>query len=125
MIDRCGTVHCRPCDRTGEDLDIIYSRLKNIKVFEKFHPLLLQQICYYGYYEDLERGVTCEWLLWQLFGLYYVSPPLGETYCFCPVRLSVCPSIRLSVCHTSFPLNNSSTLSPRAFKLHRVIALIE
>ena len=48
----------RPCDRTGEDLDIIYSRLKDIKVFEKFHPLLLQQICYYGYYEDLEKGVT-------------------------------------------------------------------
>ncbi|XP_052240015.1 rap guanine nucleotide exchange factor 4-like isoform X2 [Dreissena polymorpha] len=48
----------RPSDRTGEDLDIIYSRLKDIKVFEKFHPMLLQQICYYGYYEDLEKGVT-------------------------------------------------------------------
>ncbi|XP_064614683.1 rap guanine nucleotide exchange factor 4-like [Liolophura sinensis] len=48
----------RPSDRTGEDLDIIYSRLKDIKAFEKFHPLLLQQICYYGYYEDLEKGVT-------------------------------------------------------------------
>ncbi|KAK3603635.1 hypothetical protein CHS0354_017354 [Potamilus streckersoni] len=48
----------RPCDRTGEDLDVIYSKLKDIRVFEKFHPLLLQQICYYGYYEDLEKGVT-------------------------------------------------------------------
>ncbi|KAL5006473.1 hypothetical protein ScPMuIL_015279 [Solemya velum] len=48
----------RPSDRTGEDLDIIYSRLKDIKSFEKFHPLLLQQICYYGYYEDLDKGVT-------------------------------------------------------------------
>ena len=30
---------------------------------------------------------------------YYISPPLGETYCFCPVRLpvrqSVCPSVTL------------------------------
>jgi len=51
-------------------------------------------------------------------------PPLGETYCFCLVRLSVYPSGCLSVCHTSFPLNNSSTLWPRAFKIHRVIALI-
>ena len=51
---------CRPSERTGEDLDIIYSRLKDIKVFEKFHPMLLQQICYYGYYEDLEKGVTCK-----------------------------------------------------------------
>ncbi|XP_041365780.1 rap guanine nucleotide exchange factor 4-like isoform X3 [Gigantopelta aegis] len=48
----------RPADRTGEDLDIIYSRLKDIKPLEKFHPLLLQQICYYGYYEDLDKGVT-------------------------------------------------------------------
>ncbi|XP_046573528.1 LOW QUALITY PROTEIN: rap guanine nucleotide exchange factor 4-like [Haliotis rubra] len=48
----------RPADRSGEDLDIIYSRLKDIKALEKFHPLLLQQICYYGYYEDLEKGVT-------------------------------------------------------------------
>ncbi|XP_052795915.1 rap guanine nucleotide exchange factor 4-like isoform X2 [Mya arenaria] len=55
VLDAC---YKRPCDRTGEDLDIIYSRLKDIKVFEKFHPMLLQQICYYGYYEDLEKGVT-------------------------------------------------------------------
>ncbi|ESO82180.1 hypothetical protein LOTGIDRAFT_135036, partial [Lottia gigantea] len=47
-----------PADRSGSDLDIIYSRLKDIKALEKFHPLLLQQICYYGYYEDLEKGVT-------------------------------------------------------------------
>ncbi|XP_053373396.1 rap guanine nucleotide exchange factor 4-like isoform X2 [Mercenaria mercenaria] len=51
-------MNARPSERTGEDLDIIYSRLKDIKVFEKFHPMLLQQICYYGYYEDLEKGVT-------------------------------------------------------------------
>jgi len=38
----------------------------------------------------------------------YVSPPL---FLPCPyVRLSVRPSGCLSVCHTSFPLNNSSTL---------------
>ncbi|XP_038078021.1 rap guanine nucleotide exchange factor 4-like isoform X2 [Patiria miniata] len=48
----------RPSERTGEDLDIIYSRLKDVKAFEKIHPLLLQQICCYGYYEDLEKGIT-------------------------------------------------------------------
>ncbi|XP_065945317.1 rap guanine nucleotide exchange factor 4 isoform X2 [Magallana gigas] len=48
----------RPCDRTGEELDLIYSHLKNLKAFEKFHPSLLQQICVYGYYEDLDKGVT-------------------------------------------------------------------
>ena len=49
----------RPADRTGEDLDLIFARLKDLKAFEKFHPLLLQQICYYSYYEDLEQGVIC------------------------------------------------------------------
>ncbi|KAK3092548.1 hypothetical protein FSP39_004265, partial [Pinctada imbricata] len=48
----------RPCDRSGDDLDLIYSHLKNAKAFDKFHPTLLQQICFYGYYEDLDRGVT-------------------------------------------------------------------
>jgi len=47
----------RPADRTGEDLDMIYTHLKDLKAFEKFHPLLLQQICYYSFYEDLEQGV--------------------------------------------------------------------
>ena len=61
--------------------------------------------------------------MWVLFDEKIVmSPPSGETYCFCLVRLSVWLSVRLSVCQTSFPLNNSSTLL--AFKLHRVIALI-
>ncbi|KAL8578532.1 hypothetical protein ACOMHN_028804 [Nucella lapillus] len=48
----------RPSERTAEDLDVIYNQLKELKVLEKFHPLLLQQLCYYGYYECLEKGVT-------------------------------------------------------------------
>ncbi|CAH1788290.1 unnamed protein product [Owenia fusiformis] len=48
----------RPCDRSADDLDIIYTRLKNSSAFEKYHPILLQQICFYCYYEDLEKGVT-------------------------------------------------------------------
>ncbi|CAI9721356.1 Hypothetical predicted protein [Octopus vulgaris] len=48
----------RPGDRTGEDLDLIYCRLKEIQAFDKFHPMLLHQICIVGYYEDLEKGVT-------------------------------------------------------------------
>lgn len=52
----------RPGDRTGEDLDLIYCRLKEIQAFDKFHPMLLHQICIVGYYEDLEKGVTCKFL---------------------------------------------------------------
>ena len=52
----------RPTNRTEDDLDIIYSRLKELKAFEKYDPLLLQQICYYSYYEDLERGIIRKWI---------------------------------------------------------------
>uniref|UniRef100_A0A8C0FS53 Rap guanine nucleotide exchange factor 4 n=1 Tax=Bubo bubo TaxID=30461 RepID=A0A8C0FS53_BUBBB len=41
-----------------EDVDIIFTRLKEVKAFEKFHPNLLQQICLCGYYENLEKGIT-------------------------------------------------------------------
>jgi len=57
MTMNVGMSLCRPADRTGEDLDMIYAHLKDLKAFEKFHPLLLQQICYYSFYEDLEQGV--------------------------------------------------------------------
>ena len=48
----------RPTDRTSDDLDVIFSRLKDVKALEKFHPLLIQQLCYYSYFENLEKGVT-------------------------------------------------------------------
>ncbi|XP_063285807.1 rap guanine nucleotide exchange factor 4 isoform X2 [Pelobates fuscus] len=48
----------RPLERSGEDVDIIFARLKEVKAFERFHPNLLQQICFCGYYESLEKGVT-------------------------------------------------------------------
>uniref|UniRef100_A0A8C7HTN4 Rap guanine nucleotide exchange factor 4 n=1 Tax=Oncorhynchus kisutch TaxID=8019 RepID=A0A8C7HTN4_ONCKI len=38
----------RPAERSGEDVDIILARLKCVKVFERFHPSLLQQICLCG-----------------------------------------------------------------------------
>ena len=51
---------CRPSERSPKDIDLIYCRLKDLKAFEKFHPILLQQIAYYSYYEDLEDGITRE-----------------------------------------------------------------
>ncbi|KFQ63972.1 Rap guanine nucleotide exchange factor 4, partial [Pelecanus crispus] len=48
----------RPLERSTEDVDIIFTRLKEVKAFEKFHPNLLQQICLCGYYENLEKGIT-------------------------------------------------------------------
>ncbi|KAJ1188184.1 hypothetical protein NDU88_004947 [Pleurodeles waltl] len=48
----------RPFERSSEDVDIIFTRLKEVKAFERFHHNLLQQICFCGYYENLEKGVT-------------------------------------------------------------------
>ncbi|ETE62972.1 hypothetical protein L345_11270, partial [Ophiophagus hannah] len=45
----------KPLERSSEDVDIIFTRLKEVKAFEKFHPNLLQQICLCGYYENLEK----------------------------------------------------------------------
>ncbi|CAF0883074.1 unnamed protein product [Didymodactylos carnosus] len=58
ILDWTESLDKRPSDRTGEDLDRIFSKLKDVKAFEKFHPLLIQQLCYYSYYENLEKGVT-------------------------------------------------------------------
>ncbi|CAF0894833.1 unnamed protein product [Didymodactylos carnosus] len=58
ILDWIESLDKRPTDRTGEDLDKIFSKLKDVKAFEKFHPLLIQQLCYYSYYENLEKGVT-------------------------------------------------------------------
>ncbi|XP_007546540.1 rap guanine nucleotide exchange factor 4 isoform X2 [Poecilia formosa] len=48
----------RPAERSGEDVDIILARLRNVKALERFHPRLLQQICLCGFYECLEKGIT-------------------------------------------------------------------
>uniref|UniRef100_A0A3Q2EER5 Rap guanine nucleotide exchange factor 4a n=1 Tax=Cyprinodon variegatus TaxID=28743 RepID=A0A3Q2EER5_CYPVA len=45
-------------ERSGEDVDIIMERLRNVKAFERFHPRLLQQICLCGFYERLVKGIT-------------------------------------------------------------------
>lgn len=54
-------IYCsRPAERSGEDVDIIMARLKNVKAFERFQPSLLHQICLCGFYECLEKGITRE-----------------------------------------------------------------
>uniref|UniRef100_A0A3Q3W2V7 Rap guanine nucleotide exchange factor 4 n=1 Tax=Mola mola TaxID=94237 RepID=A0A3Q3W2V7_MOLML len=48
----------RPSERSGEDVDIILSRLKEVKAFHRFPPPLLLQICACAFYECLEKGIT-------------------------------------------------------------------
>lgn len=63
-------------ERSSEDVDIIFTRLKEVKAFEKFHPNLLQQICLCGYYENLEKGITCKRASYD--DLFYVDKIGGE-----------------------------------------------
>ncbi|XP_054642618.1 rap guanine nucleotide exchange factor 4 isoform X2 [Dunckerocampus dactyliophorus] len=48
----------RPSERSGEDVDTVLAHLQNVKLFEKFHPTFLQQICLCCFYESLEKGIT-------------------------------------------------------------------
>lgn len=43
--------------------------MKDVKAFEKFHPLLIQQLCYYSYFENLEKNVTRKKSLRSVFSL--------------------------------------------------------
>ncbi|KAG7282249.1 hypothetical protein CRUP_038417 [Coryphaenoides rupestris] len=47
-----------PTERSREDVDLILARLQNLRAFGRFHPCVLQQICLWGFYECLERGIT-------------------------------------------------------------------
>lgn len=49
----------RPAERSGEDVDIILTRLREVKAFQRFPPPLLLQICACAFYECLEKGITC------------------------------------------------------------------
>uniref|UniRef100_A0AAQ4QF94 Rap guanine nucleotide exchange factor (GEF) 4 n=1 Tax=Gasterosteus aculeatus aculeatus TaxID=481459 RepID=A0AAQ4QF94_GASAC len=49
---------CRPSERSGEDVDIILTRLREVKAFHRFPPALLLQICACAFYECLEKGIT-------------------------------------------------------------------
>ncbi|XP_077393346.1 rap guanine nucleotide exchange factor 4 [Festucalex cinctus] len=48
----------RPIERSGKDVNTILAHLKNVKLFKRFHPTLLHQICLCCFYESLERGIT-------------------------------------------------------------------
>eukprot|EP00057_Strongylocentrotus_purpuratus_P033766 XP_792702.3 PREDICTED: rap guanine nucleotide exchange factor 4 [Strongylocentrotus purpuratus] len=48
----------KPLDRTVDDIEIIYSRLCTLKVFNRLPPTLIQQICRCSQYEDLDKDVT-------------------------------------------------------------------
>ncbi|XP_038859184.1 rap guanine nucleotide exchange factor 4-like [Salvelinus namaycush] len=57
-VEWVGCLDKRPAERSAEDVDIILTRLKGVKAFQRFHPSLLLQICSCAFYEYLEKGIT-------------------------------------------------------------------
>jgi hypothetical protein len=39
-------------------LDIIFAKIKGIRAFQSFNPMLIQHLCYYGYYENIDASIT-------------------------------------------------------------------
>uniref|UniRef100_A0AAX7TA02 Rap guanine nucleotide exchange factor (GEF) 4 n=1 Tax=Astatotilapia calliptera TaxID=8154 RepID=A0AAX7TA02_ASTCA len=54
----CVCACLQPAERSGEDVDIILTRLREVKAFQRFPPPLLLQICACAFYECLEKGIT-------------------------------------------------------------------
>ncbi|UXI16920.1 Kinesin light chain protein [Sarcoptes scabiei] len=44
-------------ERTDEDLEIIYKKLKTLKLFRRVHPSVIQQFCFVAIIEHIEKGV--------------------------------------------------------------------
>lgn len=64
-------VSCRPSDRNHKDVDVISLRLKRVELLDRLPTSVLQQLAFYGYYEDLEKGVTCKYRIWFLCRLLF------------------------------------------------------
>ena len=119
----------RPTDRTSDDLDTIFSKLKDVKAFEKFHPLLIQQLCYYSYFENLEKGVTrkcivsinssCEEIFLSFSETVFRTGDLGANwFAILSGSVDVCVPAENGKVRTSVPL------SCRRKKCERLVSLL-
>jgi hypothetical protein len=50
----------RPCDRNMRDVELISCRLRRVEPLCRLTNSALQQLAMCGFYEDLEKGVTCK-----------------------------------------------------------------
>lgn len=51
----------RPCDRNLRDAELISCRLRRVEPLCRLPGSALQQLAMCGFYEDLEKGVTCKY----------------------------------------------------------------
>lgn len=53
----------RPCDRNLRDVELISCRLRRVEPLCRLSGSALQQLAMCGFYEDLEKGVTCKYFV--------------------------------------------------------------
>lgn len=58
----CIVVYLRPCDRNMRDVELIACRLRRVEPLCRLTNSALQQLAICCFYEDLEKGVTREWI---------------------------------------------------------------
>lgn len=60
-LTKCYLYDCfsRPCDRNLRDAELISCRLRRVEPLCRLPGSALQQLAMCGFYEDLEKGVTC------------------------------------------------------------------
>ncbi|KAK7863901.1 hypothetical protein R5R35_014473 [Gryllus longicercus] len=51
----------RPSERNHRDVELISHRLRRVDTLQRLATPVLQQLAYCAFYEDLEKGVTCEY----------------------------------------------------------------
>lgn len=62
----------RPGDRSRRDADLIAHRLRRVEALDRLPASVLHQLALVGYYEDLEKGVTREYLQREQSALAYM-----------------------------------------------------
>lgn len=64
---------CRPCDRNLRDAELISCRLRRVEPLCRLPGSALQQLAMCGFYEDLEKGITCEYCYLLMFAFFFVA----------------------------------------------------
>uniref|UniRef100_A0A1A9WEH3 Cyclic nucleotide-binding domain-containing protein n=1 Tax=Glossina brevipalpis TaxID=37001 RepID=A0A1A9WEH3_9MUSC len=65
-----------PCDRNLRDVELISCRLRRVEPLCRLPSSALQQLAMCGFYEDLEKGVTCK--LYFIYALWLLVFRAGE-----------------------------------------------
>lgn len=87
----------RPCDRNLRDAELISCRLRRVEPLCRLPGSALQQLAMCGFYEDLEKGITCEYcylLMYLFFAIFSVLFHFAFFFC-----TAICSAISYDFVH--------------------------